>query len=325
LELGRTGSASRKESINWALLPRICSEYLAGPLSSSPPHTKMPKERNFNPVQAQRKADKAKAIKKGKADVAAKRNERLAKRNPVHIQNQIDDLKAVVAGGGKLSRHEEQVLEGLEKELKAVQKAREALGDAAPQFRSSGARRDGENDRGTLGKRQRDYSEVELSSDSDVPEDVRSIPMPRDTPPPIPKEVMDRWWAKRRAKMNENRNANLEPLGSGNDKGGRGERQPSTPAPGPEAKTVYESKPVVRDLRKEAVAFVPSVVRQKLDKTQGKGGLMEPEEADRLEKEGYLRSSHHGAVEESESAEPGHPLTTAPRQVTMEEVEDDED
>ena len=26
---------------------------------------KMPKERNFNPVQAQRKADKAKAIKKG--------------------------------------------------------------------------------------------------------------------------------------------------------------------------------------------------------------------------------------------------------------------
>jgi hypothetical protein len=26
----------------------------------------MPKERNFNPVQAQRKADKAKAIKKGK-------------------------------------------------------------------------------------------------------------------------------------------------------------------------------------------------------------------------------------------------------------------
>jgi hypothetical protein len=26
----------------------------------------MPKERNFNPVQAQRKADKAKAIKKGR-------------------------------------------------------------------------------------------------------------------------------------------------------------------------------------------------------------------------------------------------------------------
>lgn len=284
----------------------------------------MPKERNFNPVQAQRKADKAKAIKKGKADVTAKRNERLAKRNPVHIQKQIDDLKAVTAGGGKLTHHEEQVLEGLEKELKAVQKARETLGDAAPQFRSSGPRRDGDNDRGTLGKRRRDYDDVELTSDSDVPEDVQSIPMPRDTPPPIPKEVLDRWWAKRRAKMNENKNANLEPLGSGNDKGGRGERQPSTPTPVPEAKTVYESKPIVRDLRKEAVAFVPSVVRQKLDKTQGKGGLMEPEEADRLEKEGYLQTSHQG-VEESQSTEPAHASTTAPRQVTVEDAEDDED
>jgi hypothetical protein len=27
----------------------------------------MPKEKNYNPVQAQRKADKAKALKKGKA------------------------------------------------------------------------------------------------------------------------------------------------------------------------------------------------------------------------------------------------------------------
>lgn len=288
----------------------------------------MPKERSLNPVQAQRKADKAKAIKKGKADVTAKRNERLAKRNPVHIQKQIDDLKAVTAGGGKLSHHEEQVLEGLEKEIKAVQKARETLGDAAPQFRSSGPRRDGDNDRGALGKRRRDYDEVELTSDSDVPEDVQGIPMPRDTPPPIPKDVMDRWWAKRRARMNENKNenknANLEPLGGGNYRGGRGERQPSTPAPVAEAKTVYESKPMVRDLRKEAVAFVPSVVRHKLDKTQGKGGLMEPEEADRLEKEGYLQTSHRD-VEGALSTELDVGSTTAPRQVTMEEVDDDED
>ncbi|KAI3394781.1 hypothetical protein diail_2250 [Diaporthe ilicicola] len=284
----------------------------------------MPKERNFNPVQAQRKADKAKAIKKGKADVTGKRNERLAKRNPVHIQKQIDDLKAVTSGGGKLSHHEEQVLEGLEKELKAVQKARETLGDAAPQFRSSGPRRDGNNDRGALGKRRRDYDDVELTSDSDVPEDVRSIPMPRDTPPPIPKDVMDRWWAKRRARMNENKNANLEPLGGGNDRGGRGERQPSTSAPVAEAKTVYESKPIVRDLRKEAVAFVPSVVRQKLDKTQGKGGLMEPEEADRLEKEGYLQTSHRDA-DGAQSTQQDVNSTTAPRQVTIEDVEDDED
>ncbi|KUI57615.1 Protein saf1 [Cytospora mali] len=281
----------------------------------------MAKEKNYNPVQAQRKADKAKAIKKGKADVAAKRNERLAKRNPIHIQKQIDDLKAITTGGGKLSHHEEQVLEGLEKELKAVQKARETLGDAAPQFRSGGPRRDGDNDRGALGKRRRGFDDVESSSDSDVPEDVRAIPMPRDTPPPIPKEVMDKWWAKRRAKRNTN--ANMEPLGGDKDTGGRGERQRSTPVPVAETKTVYEAKPMVRDLRKEAVAFVPTVVRQKLDKTQGKGGLMEPEEADKLEKEGYLKSSveAHGAELTDTNFDATHPS----RQALMEEVEDDED
>lgn len=280
----------------------------------------MAKEKNYNPVQAQRKADKAKAVKKGKADVVAKRNERLAKRNPVNIQKQIDDLKAITAGGGKLSHHEEQVLEGLDKELKAVQKARETLGDAAPQFRSSGPRWDG-NDRGALGKRRRGADDVESSSDSDVPEDVRAIPMPRDTPPPIPKEVMDKWWAKRRAKRNTN--ANLEPLGGDKDRGGRGERQQSTPVPVVETKTVYEAKPMVRDLRKEAVAFVPSVVRQKLDKTKGKGGLMEPEEADRLEKEGYMKLSGEAHDEELMDMEVNSAL--ASRQVLMEDVEDDED
>lgn len=278
----------------------------------------MAKEKNYNPVQAQRKADKAKAVKKGKADVTAKRNERLAKRNPINIQKQIDDLKAITTGGGKLSHHEEQVLEGLEKELKAVQKARETLGDAAPQFRSSGPRRDGDNDRGALGKRRRGFDDVESSSDSDVPEDVRDIPMPRDTPPPIPKEVMDKWWAKRRAKRNTN--ANMEPLGGDRETGGRGERHQSTPVPVVETKTVYEAKPMVRDLRKEAAVFVPSVVRQKLDKTQGKGGLMEPEEADRLEREGYLKPSGEAHDKEME-------VDSAPasRQVLMEEVEDDED
>ncbi|KAH9437023.1 hypothetical protein MCOR02_000684 [Pyricularia oryzae] len=72
----------------------------------------MPKEKNYNPVQAQRKADKAREIKKGKAEVQARRNDRLAKRNPEGIKRQIDDLKAVAEGGGKLSSHEESVLEG---------------------------------------------------------------------------------------------------------------------------------------------------------------------------------------------------------------------
>lgn len=174
-----------------------------------------------------------------------------------------------------------------------------------------------------LGKRRRDFDNPESSSDSDVPEDVKSIPMPRDTPPPISKEVMDKWWAKRRAKRNTN--ANVEPLGR--DRGiGRDSHdgQSSTPAPAPapapvvEAKTVYESKPIVRDLRKEAAVFVPSVVRTKLDKSQGKGGLMEPEEADRLEQEGYLKPANGAARPEADSVLAAH-------HVTMEEVEDEEE
>lgn len=241
----------------------------------------------------------------------------------MHIQKQIDDLKAVASGGGKLTRHEEQVLEGLEKELKAVQKARESLGDAAPQFRRGGPPRDGkDNDRGVLGKRRRDFNDAESSSESDVPDDVKIIPMPRDTPPPIPKEVMDKWWAKRRAKRNAN--ANSEPLGRDRGIGGEQDMQDSLPhKPAVETKTVYEAKPVVRDLRKEAVSFVPAAVRMKLDKTHGVGGLMEPEEADRLEKEGYLKPAA-----EATGAQPTEmDIESAPtgRHVTMEEIEDDED
>ncbi|KAI1328209.1 WW domain binding protein 11-domain-containing protein [Xylariaceae sp. FL0255] len=271
----------------------------------------MPKERNFNPVQAQRKADKAKAIKKGKAEVNARRNEKLAKRNPDRLQKQIDDLKQITSGGGKLTQHEESVLQGLERDLKAVNKAREALGDRAPTFGRSGPRH-GDSEHGVLGKRRRDRDDG-LSSDDDVPEDVKSIPMPRDTPPPISKEVLDKWYAKRRASRNAN--ANDTPLGERN---GRPAQLQETKRPPVEAKTVYEAQPMVRNLQKEAVsAFVPSAVRAKLDKSMGQGGLMEPEEADRLEREGYLKTAPD--AEGASISVPG------PGRVTMEEVEDEED
>lgn len=48
---------------------------------------------------------------------------------------------------------------------------------------------------------------------------------------------------------------------------------------------------MVRDLQKEAVsAFMPTVVRRKLEKSRGTGGLLEPEEVDRLEQEGYIKT-----------------------------------
>jgi hypothetical protein len=248
----------------------------------------------------------------GKADLASRRNEKLAKRNPDRIQKQIDDLKAVTTGGGKLTKHEEQVLAGLEQDLKSVQKAREALGDKAPQL-SRGPRRDGGH--GILGKRRRD-TEDGSSDDEDVPEEVKSIPMPRDTPPPIPKQILDEWYARRRAR----RNANQEPLG---DRVGlQNEVSRPDPAPVIEAKTVYESKPVVRDLRQEAVsAFVPAVVRTKLEKAKGQGGLLEPEEADRLEAEGYLAIARN-TTQPSEAGEPLEAAASA-KAVTVEEVEDE--
>ncbi|KAK3393082.1 WW domain binding protein 11-domain-containing protein [Podospora didyma] len=286
----------------------------------------MAKERGVNPVQAQRKAEKAKVIKKGKAEQQSKRNEKLAKLNPDRIQKQINDLKAIKDGGGKLTSLEEQSLEALEKDLKAVKKAREALGDQAPTFSHGPPRQGGPRSGGVLGKRRRDADDAS-GSDSDVPADVKSIPMPRDTPPPIPKEVLDEWYAKRRAKRNVNQehqrpndqdqgtSANKEPLG---DKQ-RFERRPSPvveakAAPAP--KTVYEAAPIIRDLRKEAVsAFVPTAVRVKLDKAKGKGGLLEPEEADALEKEGYLRG-----VDTANRAA----AKVDPRGATVEEVEDED-
>ncbi|KAI0452076.1 WW domain binding protein 11-domain-containing protein [Xylaria acuta] len=268
----------------------------------------MPKERNFNPVQAQRKAEKAKAIKKGKAEATTRRNEKLANRNPDRLQKQIDDLKQITSSGGKLTAHEQSVLEGLERDLKSVLKAREALGDRAPSFSRGGPRPDGQDTR-VLGKRRRDRDDAS-SSDEDVADDVKSIPMPRDTPPPISKEILDKWYAKRRAA----RNANDTPLG---DRAARPpHQQATTPAP-VEAKTVYEAKPAVRDLRKEAVsAFIPSAVRMKLDKSTGRGGLMEPEEADRLEREGYLKVAPE--------TDTGTTSRAQPHQVTLEEAEDED-
>ncbi|TVY30948.1 Protein saf1 [Lachnellula hyalina] len=299
----------------------------------------MPKEKSVNPAQAQRKADKAKAIKKGKTEAQGRRNEKLARRNPDRLQKQLDELHAIETSGGKLTSHEKSVLEGLEKDIKAVKRARETLGDAAPKF-SSGPRGDregrggfGGRGGGVLGKRRRDEGE---SSEEEVPEDVKAIPMPRDTPPPIPKEVLDKWYRKRREKMGHNNNdegarargtnANNTPLGD-NARVPNRERTSIVNTPVMEAKTTYEAKPIVRDLRKEAVSFVPAAVRAKLDKSKGVGGLVEPEEADRLEKAGYMKARGLGGRNgsaEIERASEGRSLPPQSREVMMEEVEDED-
>ncbi|KOS18166.1 Protein saf1 [Escovopsis weberi] len=294
----------------------------------------MPKEKNYNPVQAQRKADKAREVKKGKAEAKGRRDEKLARKNPERIQKQIDDLKAVTEKGGKLSKHEEQVLDGLEKEIKAVRRARDALGDKAPSW---GA---GRPDYSAGHKRRRGGgggagSGSGSDSEADVPEDVRRIPMPRDTPPPIPKAELDRWFAKRRARRdaarqnradgndNDNKDGNKDSNRDSN-KDGDGRNKRARVEDKVESRTVYEAKPVVRDLRKEAVAaFVPTAVQMKMSKGKGQGGLLEPEEADRLEREGYMRTGGETLGSRDAAGDDASGAGPPSKQATVEDADED--
>lgn len=248
------------------------------------------KERSVNPAAQQRKLEKSKALKKGKAEQQARRNDKLARRNPERLQGQIDELKALEQDG-RIKPQEKRILEEMERDLKAIKKARETLGDKAPTFgRERQPRNDDRADGGVLGKRRwdgerKDRQRYEPSSGSDTDEDVRRIPMPKDTPPPIPREF-------RRPKQQ-----------SGSDQQGRPGDLPKAPQTTYESKTSYESAPQLRNLRQEAVnRFVPNVVRKKLDTVKGQGGLVEPEELDRLEQAGY------GTQPSQQAPEPGQTL-----------------
>ena len=248
----------------------------------------MGKEKSINPAQAARKAEKARAVKKSKAQLQTQRIEKLARRNPDRLQRQIDDLKTHEQAEGLKTRDRQQLAQ-LEKDITAIRKARDALGDRAPKFgggerehRNSNERRDRDQKSdvrsgGILGKRRRDnragqQSDAESSSGTD--EDARNIPMPKDTPPPGPRQD--------RRRQSRPKNPNETPLGE--------PRVPHALPPKPTAQTVYEAAPIVRDLRKEATSrFVPTAVQSKLRlvKGQTQGRLLEPEELERLEKEGY--------------------------------------
>lgn len=246
------------------------------------------KDRSANPAQAQRRLDKQKAVKKGKADAQTRRNEKLARRNPDRLQRQINDIQAAEQAGQPLKPRERQHLEELQRDLRAVCKARDALGDQAPRFRSDAVETEGgAGPKGpghhaqVLGKRRRPgasgFDPYASSSGSDTDESVRAIPMPRDTPPPVPRP--HQWRAHRRSGQAGHQADGGDGVG--------GPSRGSSAAPPP--KTVYEAAPEIRDLRQEAVArFVPAAVRRKQESASGTGGrLVEPEEMDQLERQGY--------------------------------------
>lgn len=233
----------------------------------------------------------------------------------MRLERQIAELKGLEGESGKpLGAREKKQLEDAERDLARVKKARETVGAAGGGRgggRSGGVGgRDGERGGGGggggLGKRRRDSTWAEESEDTD--ESVRRIPMPRDTPPPIPRPVRNHNHnlpVPTTTSSNNNNdkpssssltNANLEPLGQSTRVIPQPHPHSHSPSPSTETnnkpvlpKTVYESKPVVRDLRKEAVEkFVPVAVQRKLDARRGEGGrLLEEEEMSRLEEEGY--------------------------------------
>lgn len=245
----------------------------------------MPKEKNYNPVQEAKKAEKQKQIRKQKATVQSQRNEKLARRNPNRIQRDIDNLKELDQNGA-IRPHERQRLQELEKDLAAVNKARAALGDKAPVFKPE-RRFDDDRDRGdrgdrggrgggVLGKRTRDgQRKADDSSDTDA--DVRDIPMPRDTPPPIPRRYQ---YQQRQSQTEED--APPEP------------KKPTI---------VYEAAPQVRDFLKEATKFMPASVAQKMKLAKGEGRLLEPEEFDKLKDEGYIDGKKAKAEKTAEPVE----------------------
>jgi hypothetical protein len=234
----------------------------------------MPREKSLNPVAAQHKADKQKALAKNKKNVQSQRNEKLAKRNPERLQRQIDELKELEQRGA-LRPKDKEILTQLEKDVRGVRRAREALGDAAPKFaerRDHGGgdvRQEQRERRQGLGKRRRGEEEAHDSGSETDPE-VRSIPMPRDTPPPIPGQPR------------------------------KAHALPAKPVPAAPAQTVYSSAPQLRDLKKEATRFMPSAVAAQKARTKGQGRLLEPEEADRLEKAGYMAAQKAAEAGEKE-------------------------
>ncbi|KXT08465.1 hypothetical protein AC579_6326 [Pseudocercospora musae] len=269
----------------------------------------MAKEKSSNPVTAQRKADKKKEINKSKRNVQEQRNEKLARQNPERLQKQIDGLKELQTRG-VLRPKDKETLTRLERDVRGIRRAREALGDKAPQLPSherregNDARQEQRERRQNLGKRRRD-SEHAHDSGSDTDSQVRNIPMPRDTPPPIPREKV------------------TDP-----QRGPDGQRVPhalpSKPAASPAAppQLVYSSAPQLRDLRKEAVKFVPAAVRAKQKQVKGEGRLLEPEEIDSLERAGYY-AANKGAQAAGEELR--HPEAQAAEKVAAGEDVDMDD
>ncbi|PWW78394.1 hypothetical protein C7212DRAFT_351180 [Tuber magnatum] len=258
-------------------------------------------------MQAWHKKEKAKQVKKGKAEKQKLRTEKLARRNPDRIQKQIDELTAIEEGGGQMNAGDKKLFAELQRDLAAVKKAKQALGEKVPEQRVGVKRsaRDMEKDekrdpprshhhRLLRHRREEEEGSEERDSDSggSTSSSVRDIPMPPGTPPPLPRKA----WPRGPRTVHE---------------------LPEKPAIAP-AQTTYSAAPIIRDLRKEASVFVPAAVKRKMlvenaTLGEGKGGGDEEEEE---EEEGFERKKINAA--------PDVDVEFSKFQAEMEEVADEE-
>ncbi|KAI5851239.1 hypothetical protein DFP73DRAFT_590511 [Morchella snyderi] len=279
-------------------------------------------------MQAWHKKEKAKQIKKGKTEKAKIRTEKLARRNPDRIQKQIDELVALQESG-RISTHDKKQLVELEKDLAAVKKAKETLGPQIEEERAkrreagstaerggrdggqkAGVKRAAGADFGSSnfqrrgpGRPQFDRAGDESDSGESTSSSVRDIPMPSGTPPPLPRQQRPEPEAR------------------------EGPRQPHAlpekPA-APVVKTTYESAPILRDLRKEAAAFVPAAVKRKLEAQKAKEER-EAEEMKAADQDAAIEGlTAAQAISMRINAAPDVDEELTRFQAEMEEVEDEE-
>ncbi|KAJ6261610.1 hypothetical protein Dda_4280 [Drechslerella dactyloides] len=230
----------------------------------------MAKDRTLNPAAAHLKSEKAKAHAKAQKQRLQQRQEKLARRNPDRIQRQIDELRGKDDKGLALSAHEKKTLEDLERDLKGVKRAREALGLPLEQekrghdadrggFRGRGRGRGGGGGGGherrlAYGRRDGTGDDDGDDSDASTASSVATISLPAGPPPLLQLQIG--------RKETGQLAAHLTGLpAKPSESSASASQQPGAAQP---VVTTYSSAPVMRDLKKEAAVFTPAAVhRQK--------------------------------------------------------------
>ncbi|KAG5520104.1 hypothetical protein PMAC_001180 [Pneumocystis sp. 'macacae'] len=252
----------------------------------------MAKEKNYNPAHEFHKKRKQEYIKKAKAEKQRHRDEKLAKRDPAKIEAQILELRGLEQKG-QLSALDQSNLEILESDLKRIRKIRKHLGPIIESEKTK-AREAKEikqqqkipknpersiyydpiyNPYGVPppGMPYKEWSSMEDSDSSSegpsTPESIAEIPMPEGSPPPSSclnkKERQHRQkYSKRPNKMMEKNNpVNSLDRPEKRIKNDGSVKESSQPMPMPTI--VYTADSVLRNLKKESIAFVPTAVRHK--------------------------------------------------------------